>query len=77
MNETQHSGVSGGGCADPSSKQECIALLAYRYWQERGCPEGSPEEDWLRAESEIKESSVPKELSTTTGNQAALSASAG
>jgi hypothetical protein len=27
-----------------------IAALAYRLWQERGCPIGSPEEDWLRAE---------------------------
>jgi hypothetical protein len=27
-----------------------IANLAYRLWQERGCPIGSPEEDWYRAE---------------------------
>jgi len=27
-----------------------IAALAYRLWQERGCPIGSPEEDWFRAE---------------------------
>jgi hypothetical protein len=27
-----------------------IATLAYRLWQERGCPIGSPEEDWFRAE---------------------------
>jgi sugar/nucleoside kinase (ribokinase family) len=30
-----------------------IARLAYQYWQERGCPDGSPEEDWLRAEREL------------------------
>lgn len=30
-----------------------IARLAYSYWQDRGCPEGSPEEDWLRAEAEL------------------------
>jgi hypothetical protein len=30
-----------------------IAVLAYRFWQERGSPFGSPEEDWLRAEREI------------------------
>jgi hypothetical protein len=30
-----------------------IAVLAYRFWQERGSPLGSPEEDWLRAEREI------------------------
>jgi hypothetical protein len=30
-----------------------IAALAYALWQERGCPEGSPEEDWGRAEQEL------------------------
>src|SRR5579863_5024865 len=32
--------------------QEEIALRAYRLWQERGSPVGSPEVDWLRAEQE-------------------------
>ncbi|HUJ22096.1 MAG TPA: DUF2934 domain-containing protein [Bryobacteraceae bacterium] len=32
---------------------EEIARLAYSYWQARGCPHGSPEEDWLRAEQEL------------------------
>lgn len=27
--------------------------LAYSYWQARGCPDGSPEEDWLLAEREL------------------------
>jgi hypothetical protein len=31
-----------------------IAILAYELWQARGCPYGSPEEDWLRAESELR-----------------------
>ena len=31
-----------------------IATLAYRLWQERGCPIGSPEEDWFQAETELK-----------------------
>jgi hypothetical protein len=31
---------------------EQIASLAYALWQERGCPEGSPQADWLRAEQE-------------------------
>ncbi len=30
-----------------------IATLAYRFWVERGCPEGCPEEDWFRAEQEL------------------------
>ena len=31
-----------------------IALLAYALWQERGCPEGSSEEDWFRGEAGIR-----------------------
>ena len=27
-----------------------IANLAYALWQQRGCPEGSPEQDWFEAE---------------------------
>lgn len=32
---------------------EDIARLAYSYWEARGCPYGSPEEDWFRAEAEL------------------------
>jgi hypothetical protein len=28
---------------------EEIAALAYELWQARGCPDGSPDEDWYRA----------------------------
>jgi hypothetical protein len=37
---------------DPDVKQNTqdIANLAYSLWQQRGCPEGSPEQDWLEAE---------------------------
>jgi hypothetical protein len=34
--------------------QEAIARLAYFYWEERGCPNDSPDEDWLRAEAELR-----------------------
>jgi Protein of unknown function (DUF2934) len=37
-----------------------IAAHAYRCWHERGCPEGSPEEDWHRAERELRERRTPK-----------------
>ena len=30
-----------------------IAALAYELWQARGCPNGSPEEDWFRAAEEL------------------------
>ena len=31
-----------------------IAELAYRYWEDRGRPWGSSEEDWFRAERALK-----------------------
>ena len=34
--------------------QDAIARLAYSYWEDRGYADGSPEEDWLRAEQELK-----------------------
>ncbi|MGD1104768.1 MAG: DUF2934 domain-containing protein [Terriglobia bacterium] len=37
-----------------NSPHEEITLRAYRIWEERGCPIGSPEEDWFRAEEEIR-----------------------
>ena len=30
-----------------------IEKLAYRFWEERGRPFGSPEEDWLKAERQF------------------------
>ena len=33
--------------------QDEIATLAYALWQQRGCPDGSPEVDWLKAEAEL------------------------
>ncbi len=31
-----------------------IAALAYQFWEARGRPEGSPEEDWLRAAEQLR-----------------------
>ena len=37
--------------------QPAIAARAYQLWLARGCPNGSPEEDWFRAEQELQASS--------------------
>lgn len=39
--------------AEPS--REAIAQLAYLYWQARGGPDGSADDDWLRAERELRQ----------------------
>ena len=35
-------------------QEPAIAARAYELWQERGCPNGSDQEDWFRAEQELK-----------------------
>ena len=40
---------------DSAEDHESIARLAYLYWEARGCPIGSPEEDWYRAENELRQ----------------------
>jgi hypothetical protein len=37
---------------------ERVRELAYSYWEARGCPSGSPEEDWLRAEIRLRSRAV-------------------
>ena len=39
---------------DNCPSHEDIAALAYSYWEARGFQGGSPEEDWLRAEQELR-----------------------
>lgn len=34
---------------------EEIATLAFSYWESRGYHGGSPEDDWFRAETELRE----------------------
>jgi hypothetical protein len=38
-----------------------IAALAYALWQQRGCPEGSPENDWYEAERKLVSQTLQKE----------------
>jgi hypothetical protein len=36
-----------------NTQHKQIAKLAYRLWEERGAPLGSPDDDWFRAEQEF------------------------
>jgi hypothetical protein len=31
-----------------------LAEMAFSFWEDRGCPFGSPDEDWFRAERELR-----------------------
>lgn len=68
-----------GAQSDSASalRTEEIEQLAYSYWQQRGCPDGSAEQDWLRAESDLRAqmelsaaqpSDTPKAFATGAGN---------
>ena len=43
---------------DPAEHEE-IARLAYSYYLERGASDGSAEEDWMRAEREVRARKSP------------------
>ena len=45
---------SSDGAATIDSGRGEIAALAYQLWNDRGCPVGSPDEDWFRAEELLK-----------------------
>jgi len=52
-----HKPTNGGESQDIpaaiSSDRGNIARVAYQHWLERGCPIGSPEDDWFRAEQDL------------------------
>ena len=39
---------------ESSVDHEVVEAMAYQLWLQRGCPVGSEQEDWYRAESELK-----------------------
>ena len=45
--------ISSSNLTQMKASHEQIALLAHRYWNERGRQPGHDAEDWLRAEHEL------------------------
>ena len=39
--------------ATAAPEPDHVAELAYTLWESRGCPIGSPEDDWFKAEHEL------------------------
>ena len=52
MNEPTTSKLTDG---ESSGSHASIGRLAYRLWQNRGRPTGTPEIDWFHAENEVRE----------------------
>jgi len=50
---------------------DAIADLAYRLWQQRGCPTGSGELDWYEAETLLREQALRQAAATLETDDAA------
>jgi hypothetical protein len=54
-----------------AENHEGIAALAHALWQARGCPDGSPEEDWFQAKQTLAEEADGPILARQSGSGAA------
>lgn len=52
---------------DLGPTNEEIAARAYQCWHERGCPHGSPEQDWRRAEEQLRRERAQTRRTMTAG----------
>jgi Protein of unknown function (DUF2934) len=50
------------------SRHEFVEQLAYKLWEQRGCPLGSPEVDWFAAEQAVYASLVASGMITPSPN---------
>jgi hypothetical protein len=57
MNDVMTSSSNGDGANGHGVSAEAIAKRAFELFVERGCEHGHHEEDWLRAEQELRSSS--------------------
>lgn len=46
-----------------------LTELAYQIWQERGCPHGSPEDDWFEAERRLAREMQSGDQSDSAGQR--------
>lgn len=51
------------------SRHEFVEELAYKHWEQRGRPLGSPEVDWLAAEQAVYASLAASGLITPSSNE--------
>jgi hypothetical protein len=60
MPETSVGGESVNTAAAVSPTESEIATVAYQLWLDHGCPFGSDQEDWFRAQAMLKNALVAK-----------------
>jgi hypothetical protein len=54
-------------------RHDDIAALAHELWQARGCPEGSPEDDWFHAAAELRSRAASLRRSLRSEDQSTFS----
>lgn len=55
--QQEHQGPGTGQSAEGiahEAQHHQIELLAHKIWQNRNCPDGSPDEDWFRASEALR-----------------------
>jgi len=50
----QHTQAATTGHGIAAFGHDDIAALAYELWKTRGCPDGSPQEDWFHAAEDLR-----------------------
>jgi hypothetical protein len=58
LQELAETMLSDAATVSPAESE--ISTVAYRLWLDNGCPVGSDQEDWLRAEAMLKSALVAK-----------------
>lgn len=57
-----------GSEADPFPNHDEIAERAFQLWQARGCPEGSAQQDWVKAEAELQAEAAARSTAQSTAS---------
>jgi len=70
QNETFTSEAADWSPSNTNSLRDEIARRAYLFWEARGGPDRSPEEDWFRAETEVRNERAVAEAPKEPGREA-------
>lgn len=57
---------------DGDASYDEIAQRAYELWQERGCPEGSAEQDWFDATEQLRAARISSEVRSASGESGSV-----
>ena len=56
MKQNRYEMAKRNEAAEVAANPDQVQVMAYQLWLDRGCPNGSDQEDWFRAELELRNS---------------------